>query len=99
MARGGKRPGAGRKKGAINKVGADLRELAQTYTQSAVAELARIALEGSTDQARVSAIKELLDRGHGKATQSLEHAGPGGSPLAPPVFAVTFGNPDDEGDE
>lgn len=73
--RGGKREGAGRPAGAPNKATAEVMALAQQYTEDAVKELARLALHAESEQARVSAIKELLDRGYGKSKQALEHGG------------------------
>ncbi len=70
----GPRPGqkvGGRQKGTLNKVTADVRAAAQQYTEAALAELARIALNSESDQARVTAIKELLDRGHGRSPQAI----------------------------
>lgn len=69
--RGGKRPGAGRKAGVPNKVNADLRELAQQYTTEALEALVGI-LRGDNESAKVSAAREILDRGHGKASQPVE---------------------------
>ena len=71
--RGGKRSGAGRKLGTVNKVTKDIRELAQQHTGKAISELARLASNAESEQARVAAIKELLDRGYGKSKQPLEH--------------------------
>jgi hypothetical protein len=45
---------------------ADVRALARTHTPQIIAELARLALNSESDNARVAAIKELLDRGWGK---------------------------------
>lgn len=70
--RGGKRPGAGRPKGSLNKATADIREAAQVYTGEALEKLAEIMRAGESEAARVAAIRELLDRGHGKPRQSLE---------------------------
>ena len=61
----------GRKAGTPNKATAELKTIARQYTDAAVKELARLALEAASEQARVSAIKELLDRGYGRATQPL----------------------------
>ena len=36
-----------------------------------IAELGRLALQAESETARVSAIKELLDRGYGKAPQAI----------------------------
>lgn len=61
----------GRPKGAHNKITADIKALAQKYTAKAMAELGRLSLEAESETARVAAIKELFDRGYGKATQLL----------------------------
>lgn len=71
MAQGGKRPGAGRKPGIPNRVTADIKALAQSYGPEAVEELVRIFRTSENDTARISAVKELLDRGFGKAAQSV----------------------------
>src|SRR6187455_2351500 len=65
----------GRKPGTPNKMTAEVRELARYHGSDAIQELARIALHSKTDQARVAAIKELLDRGYGKSPQAIEHSG------------------------
>jgi hypothetical protein len=69
---GGRRPGAGRKKGTPNKVTAEIKQLAQKYGPEAIAELARLATQAESEAARVAAIKELLDRGYGRAVQPIE---------------------------
>lgn len=63
--------GMGRPKGATNKVGRELRTLCQEYTEDAVATLLDIMWAGDSDAARAGAAKEILDRGHGKATQVI----------------------------
>lgn len=68
---GGRRPGAGRKPGVPNKVTRELKDLARQYTDVAIAELARLATKAESEPARVAAIKELFDRGYGKATQTI----------------------------
>lgn len=78
--RGGARPGAGRKKGSPNKSTAEVKALAQQYAPAALAELARLTLEAESEAARVGAIKELLDRAYGKATQPIS-----GDDDAPPI--------------
>lgn len=75
----------GRKKGTPNKATADIKALAQVYTTEAVEELAVIMRGSDSDAARVAAIKELLDRGHGKVPQAL--TGEGGGPVA---LAITW---------
>lgn len=80
MPRGAK-PGerrGGRKPGVPNKATRDIKALAQTYTSQAIEELAKLAGvagdgegKADSDQARIAALKELLDRGHGKAAQAI----------------------------
>lgn len=73
MARGGKRPGAGRPKGAVNKATASVREAAQAFTNDALSTLAEIMRSPEHPAAaRVSAASAILDRGHGKPTQAVE---------------------------
>jgi hypothetical protein len=68
-----------------NKATLEIKELARAYGPEAVAELARIAgltkgIPSDSEQTRVAAIKELLDRGYGKSTQPIS-----GDENAPPV--------------
>lgn len=62
----------GRTKGTPNKISLDVKELAQEYTSEAVEALAEIMRDGDSAAARVAAIKELLDRAHGKPKQSID---------------------------
>jgi hypothetical protein len=71
MAKGGKRPGAGRKKGVPNKVTRDVKALAQNYAPEAFEALKLIATSGMSEAARVAAIKEILDRAYGKSQQAV----------------------------
>src|SRR5262245_53499788 len=73
--KGGRQPGAGRPKGSRNKVNLELGEAAREYTTRALEQLWKIATHSRSDSARVAAIKEILDRGHGKAVQPLAHSG------------------------
>lgn len=61
----------GRKKGTPNKSTAELKQLARQYTEVALIELARLVTQAESEQARVAAIKEIFDRGYGKATQFI----------------------------
>jgi hypothetical protein len=70
--RGGKRPGAGRPKGSVNKATADIREAASVYSDQALKVLVQIATSGESEAARVSAANAILDRAHGKPRQSVE---------------------------
>ncbi len=92
MARGGKRDGAGRPKGAVNKVTADIRQAAQEYSARALEVLVSVATTGESEAARVAAANAILDRAHGKPTQSVEASGPGGAPLLP-ALNVSFVRP------
>jgi len=78
---GGARPGAGRPKGVPNKVTADVKALAQQYAPDAMRRLNDIAMNSESDAASVAAIKELLDRGYGKAKQPLVGGGEGDAPI------------------
>jgi hypothetical protein len=86
-AAGGTRPGAGRKPGSQNKSTAEIKALAQHYAPRALQELARLAEKAGSEQARVSAIKELLDRAYGKSPQAI--TGDGGGPIETRVV-LTF---------
>jgi len=68
---GGARIGAGRKPGVPNKTTAEVKALAQEFGPAAIAELARIAFKSQHAMARLSALKELLDRGYGKVPQAI----------------------------
>lgn len=62
----------GRPKGSPNRATRDVKEAAREYTSEALRTLANIVRRGKTEQARVAAAKELLDRGYGKATTHIE---------------------------
>ena len=49
----------------------ELRELARAHAPEAIKELARLAVKAKGQSARISAIRQLLDRGFGKPTQFL----------------------------
>ena len=70
----GSRPGerrGGRRAGTPNKATAEIKALAQKHAPAAMKELARLATKAESEAARVAAIKELFDRGYGKATQRI----------------------------
>jgi hypothetical protein len=59
--------------GGRPKTVAKVRKLARKHTAAAVATLAEVMLNpDEKGAARVAAAKELLDRGHGKAPQTME---------------------------
>lgn len=73
MPRGGARPGAGRKLGGHNRSTAEMRNTARMFTDLALQTLGR-ALEDKRIgmNTKITAAKELLDRGHGKAPQQID---------------------------
>lgn len=70
----------GRVKGSVNRVTADIKALAQSFGAEAIQTLVSIATTSESDQAKISAVKELLDRGYGKALQAMEISGKEGAP-------------------
>lgn len=62
----------GRQKGTPNKATAEIKALAREHAEKAMTELARLATGAESEAARVAAIKELFDRGFGKAAQAVE---------------------------
>lgn len=80
----------GRKIGVPNKATADIKFIAQEYTENAISVLVNIMKHGETEASRVAAAKELLDRGHGKSKQSaiIESR-------TQAVFAVPYTRPED----
>jgi hypothetical protein len=83
MAHGGKRPGAGRKKGSVplpyvpREIKKELRDRAREHADAALEALVKICKDGESESARVSAANALLDRGYGKPLQQIESGGPG----------------------
>lgn len=77
--RGGARKGAGRPVGrqsrATRTQKATLSELARAHTATALGVLVKVAKEGESESARVSAANAILDRGYGKPSQSVQHSG------------------------
>lgn len=84
-ARGGKRPGAGRKPGskhrATREQKATLSDLARQHTSTALNALVHVATKSDSDSARVAAANAILDRAYGRPTQSHEHTGRNGGPI------------------
>jgi hypothetical protein len=79
--------GQGRPKGSLNKTTREIKALARAFGPPAINRLAQLSglLAGApaaeSEGAQIAAIKELLDRGYGKATQPLS-GDPDGPPLA-----------------
>lgn len=76
----------GRKAGTPNKATASIKDIAREYTDAAIRTLVSVMAggEGVPAAAQVSAAKELLDRGYGKATQPVS-----GDPDGAPIQVVT----------
>lgn len=72
MPKGGRREGAGRPKGSLNKATASIRDAAQAYTDEALRTLATVMREGDSAAARVAAANSILDRAFGKPKQSMD---------------------------
>lgn len=62
----------GRPKGALNKSTKDIKALAQKHGPRAINTLVSIMDAGETQAVRVAAARELLDRGYGKAAQTID---------------------------
>ncbi|OQW38076.1 MAG: hypothetical protein A4E20_04700 [Nitrospira sp. SG-bin2] len=72
MARGGKREGAGRPPGAVNKATAEFKDIAGEYTEECLGILMEVARGSSSDAARVAAVNGVLDRALGKPKQAVD---------------------------
>ena len=76
MKHGGKRNGAGRPVGSLNKATSQLKltitELAQANCHAAIKALIDVAQNGKSEAARVSAANSILDRGFGRPIQSTQ---------------------------
>ena len=78
--------GQGRPKGVPNKATADIKALAQVHGPAVIARLALLATTAESQATQVAAMKELLDRGYGKAVQP--QSGPDGE--SNPVIEVVY---------
>ena len=75
FSRGGKRAGSGRPRGGKNPKTLEIQAAARLYAGDALAALRHVAHKGESEGARVSAAVALLDRGYGRARQSVELSG------------------------
>ena len=64
----------GRAPGVRNKITVELMGIARPYGPECIDHLVNIMRTSDSDHTRVCAIRELLDRGYGKATQFIESA-------------------------
>lgn len=79
MSHGGKREGAGRRKGVVSQAKRDLADMAKDHAETALGVLVEIAKRSDSDAARVSAANAILDRAYGKPPQALDHRSSDGS--------------------
>jgi hypothetical protein len=79
MPRGGKRIGAGRKRGSTSKrdtAGVRLSLVAQEHTAEAIQALLDVMKNGKSEGARASAACAVLDRGYGRPATQVEFVEP-----------------------
>ena len=69
MAKG--RKTGGRVAGTLNKATAEMKDIARSYGPEAVELLWTLARTAESEQAKVAAAREILDRGYGKASQII----------------------------
>ncbi len=68
---GGKRPGAGRPLGSVNKISRPLREAAAMESEACLETLVHLRDHGESEQVRLAAATAILDRGHGRPSQQI----------------------------
>jgi hypothetical protein len=61
----------GRTAGTPNRATADLKTVAREYGPRVIEKLWGICQNGESDQAKINAARELLDRGYGKPVQPV----------------------------
>ena len=66
----GKKTG-GRVAGTPNKATRELKDIAREYGEEAIDRLVKLMRAAESEQVQAAACKELMDRGYGKASQSI----------------------------
>lgn len=69
---GGRRPGAGRPKGALNILTRPVKELAADQGSASIERLIWLRDHAESEQVQFAATRELLDRGFGRSRQEID---------------------------
>ena len=73
--RGGPREASGRPKRSVSPERLALKEACQELCPQALEIIVEVMIGSTNEAIRLSAAKEILDRGYGRAMQSVEHTG------------------------
>lgn len=71
-AHGGRRPGAGRPRGALNRLTRPVKELAADQGSASIERLVWLRDNAESEQVQFAASRELLDRAFGRARQEID---------------------------
>ena len=94
--RGGKRVGAGRKKGSKSRPAFDIQKAAMEKAERAFKVLEEVAVSKRIlPSTRVIAANSILDRAFGKPVQSTQMLGADGEPTAPVLVQIVAATPED----
>lgn len=63
--------GKGRPPGALNKATAEIKDAARKHGPEALRVLVKLMKDAASEQAKIAAAKEVLERAYGKATQPI----------------------------
>lgn len=80
----------GRVKGTPNHATREIKILARRHAHAAVRELARLMTQSESEQTRITAIKEILDRGYGKVAPMMEESPRANKESKPPIHLEPF---------
>jgi hypothetical protein len=69
---GGRREGAGRPRGALNKLTRPVKQLAAEQSAASIDKLVYLRDSAQSEQVQFAAAKELLDRAHGRPRQEID---------------------------
>ncbi len=83
----------GRPKGSLNLATRDLRAAASKYTARSLRVLWKLASESADEMVQLKAAVEILDRGHGRPSQTTLVGGDGGDPIKAQRVADLMADP------